>query len=65
MIDKVLKRIRFERFKRGLSQQFVAGELKISQSYYAKIESGKNTLTVKVLFRISEIFKIEPEELIK
>ena len=47
MIDKVLTRIRLERFRNGFSQQFVAGELKISQSYYAKIESGKNTLTVK------------------
>lgn len=65
MTEKVLKRIRLERFNNGFSQEYIANELKISQSFYARIESGKNTLTVETLIKLSKIFELQPEELLK
>ena len=65
MTEKVLKRIRLERFTSGFSQEFVANKLNISQSFYARIESGKNRLTVDFLIKLAEIFEIQPEDFFK
>jgi transcriptional regulator with XRE-family HTH domain len=65
MIGKVLNRIRFERFKNGFSQEYVANELKISQSFYSRVESGKNCLTLDLLLKLAALFGIPPEELLK
>lgn len=65
MIETVLKRIRLERFNKDFSQEYVANQLKISQSYYARIESGKNTLTVELLIKLAKLFNIPAEELLK
>lgn len=65
MVEKVLNRIRFERFKNGFSQEFVANELKISQSFYSRVESGKNNLTLDLLLKLAALFRIPPEELLK
>ena len=63
MIGKVLNRIRFERFKNGFSQEYVANELKISQSFYSRVESGKNSLKLDLLLKLAALFGIPPEEL--
>ena len=63
--DRKLKRIRLERFNSGFSQEFVANKLNISQSFYARIESGKNRLTVDFLIKLAEIFEIQPEDFFK
>ncbi|KQS52793.1 MAG: XRE family transcriptional regulator [Flavobacteriaceae bacterium] len=65
MIEKVLNRIKLERFKNGFSQEFVANELKISQSFYSRVESGKNSLTLDLLLKLAALFGIPPEELLK
>ena len=65
MTDQVLKRIRLERFNKDFSQEYVANQLKISQSFYARIESGKSKLTVDLLFKLAELFKVQTEELLK
>lgn len=65
MIETVLKRIRLERFNKDFSQEYVANQLKISQSFYASIESGKSKLTVDLLFKLAELLEVQTEELLK
>ncbi len=59
------KRIRTLRKQKGLSQEQVADSLHISQSTYARIESGESSSWSSYLEQISALFEIQPEELIK
>ncbi len=45
-----LKRIRLEK---GLTQEALAEKVKIHPTYVGKIESGKNNISIIMLFRIS------------
>ena len=59
------KKIRTLRKEKGLSQEQVADYLHVSQSTYARIESGESCSWASYLEPISELFDIQPEELIK
>jgi transcriptional regulator with XRE-family HTH domain len=50
---------------RELSQENVAFNLQISQSSYAKMESGQSKLSVDRLYQLASFFKISVEELLK
>ena len=45
--------------EKNYSQEYVASKLKISQSYYAKIESGKSEITIKQFIEIIDIVEID------
>src|SRR3989337_2469653 len=62
--NKVALNIRSCRETLGYSQDYMADALKISQSTYANIESGKTTLSLDRLIRISEIFETDIHDLI-
>jgi len=55
MVNKVLKRIRIVRTEKNLTQEYLAAKLKITQSYYGRIENGKTELTLKRMFEVLEI----------
>jgi len=58
------QRIRQERKKRGLSQEEFSGRSHLDRTYLARIETGKANPSMRVLFRISKIIKIELCELV-
>ena len=43
----------------GLSQQYMADQLHISQSYYCFIEKGARTLSAEMMIEIASILEIE------
>ena len=59
------KKIRTLRKEKGLSQEQVADHLHISQSTYARIESGESHSWASYIEPISTLFEIQPEELLK
>jgi transcriptional regulator with XRE-family HTH domain len=61
----VIRNIRKMRNDRELSQENVAFNLQISQSSYAKMESGQSKLSVDRLYQLASFFKISVEELLK
>ena len=61
----VLRNIRKMRIDRELSQENVAFNLKISQSTYAKMESGQSKLSIERLYQLAVFFNLPVEELLK
>ncbi|KFF04939.1 helix-turn-helix domain-containing protein [Flavobacterium reichenbachii] len=62
LIGNKLKKLRKNS---NLSQEEMAGFLDISQSAYARMESGESHSWANHILNICEIFKISPEELVK
>jgi transcriptional regulator with XRE-family HTH domain len=62
LIGNKLKKLRKNS---NLSQEEMAGFLDISQSAYARMESGESHSWANHILSICEIFKIAPEELVK
>jgi len=58
-MNKILKKRR----ELDFSQEYVAMELGISQKAYSDIENGKTKLKMDVLFKIVNIFKVNPSEI--
>lgn len=58
-------RIRQLRLNKGKTQEQLAEALKISQSAYARIESGSSNSWATHLLAISQYFEIKPEEIVK
>ena len=65
MTSRVIKNIRTIRIEKNYSQEYMSLELKISQSYYGRIENGKCKLDLKLLFRIADVLEINFENLFK
>lgn len=61
IIGKKLQALRKER---GFSQEQVADKLHISQSAYARIESGESHSWTSHILKICETYEITPEELV-
>lgn len=61
----VIRNIRKMRIDRELSQENVAFNLQISQSSYAKLESGQSKLSVDRLYQLAFFFKVSAEDLLK
>lgn len=53
------------RKNKKMSQEEVADYLHISQSAYARIESGESSSWATHILKIAKIFEINPEELLK
>ncbi|MFY8068779.1 MAG: helix-turn-helix domain-containing protein [Flavobacterium sp.] len=63
--DRVCAKIKKIRLEKNLTQEYVAEQLNISQSYYAKIENGKKELTLNLLFNISKVLNADTTFLVK
>ena len=57
-IDKIRKRLKLARMKKGFSQDYVGEQLRISQISYHKIENGKTTLKVSTLIQLANILGV-------
>ncbi|MDT8887415.1 helix-turn-helix domain-containing protein [Aquirufa regiilacus] len=64
-MNHVIRNIRKMRIDRELSQENVAFNLKISQSSYAKLESGQSRLSIDRLYQLAVYFNVPVEELLK
>ncbi|MBP6055706.1 MAG: helix-turn-helix transcriptional regulator, partial [Cytophagaceae bacterium] len=64
-MNHVIRNIRKMRIDRELSQENVAFNLKISQSSYAKLESGQSRLSIDRLYQLAIYFNVPVEELLK
>lgn len=60
MGQDILEIIRQQRKIKDYSQDYVASELNLSQSHYARIESGKSELMFSVFVKLIEILELEP-----
>ncbi len=58
-------KIRAYRKQKGWSQEHVADLLHLSQSAYARIESGESQSWSNHIEKICEVFDVTPEELVK
>lgn len=59
----IIEKIKELRYKKGLSQENMAHELKITQPAYAKIESNETSLSVERLISIAKILDTDPIDL--
>lgn len=55
-----LKHIRLEK---GLTQEMLAEKVGIHPTYVGKIESGKNNISVKMLFKVSRALGVKLPEI--
>src|SRR5690606_12786810 len=57
-MNNVGNKIRKTREERGLTQDFMAMELEVSQSNYGRLEKDDNRLTVPKLLKIAEVLEV-------
>ena len=55
-LGKALKNIRLEK---GMTQEFLAEKVGIHPTYVGKLESGKNNVSIKMLFKISRALGVK------
>jgi transcriptional regulator with XRE-family HTH domain len=56
--------IRIARVTKGLSQEYMADKLNVSQNTYSRIELGRTKLCTTRLLKIASILEITPEEIL-
>ncbi len=59
-----LRKLRYERLSRQITQEEVASALNISRSYYHKKETGKAKMTVDEFGKVVEVLGIPEAEII-
>tara|TARA_Y100001963_G_C6765339_1_gene441876 strand:- start:90 stop:296 length:207 start_codon:yes stop_codon:yes gene_type:complete len=58
------KNIRETRKTKGFSQENLALQAKIDRSYMGRIERGEANITVDLLYKLSEVIKVNPHDLL-
>lgn len=61
--EYVGKAIRERRNELKLSQQSVANRIGISRGAYSQYETGKNTITMEIWFKIAEVLELDPNDI--
>lgn len=61
---KIGKKLRELRNEKGYSQDSLAHELNIGQSYYSKIESDHQSPSPEIIEKLAAFYDIAPQELI-
>jgi transcriptional regulator with XRE-family HTH domain len=59
MDNTINEKIRLLRLERSFSQEYVASQLELSQSYYGRIENGKRTISLDCLMKILSILDVD------
>lgn len=59
------RRIQRIRQKKGITQERLAEELKISITHLAMVETGKSTPSLKLVYKIADTLDVKVEELFK
>lgn len=63
--EKLAQNLRLYRKKAGLTQIQLCVQMDVTEEYISKIERGIRTPSLKRLFKIADILKIEPYLLLK
>lgn len=63
MLESLLIKITVKRLEKKFSQNYMASQLNISQSFYNKIENGKTELSAKNLLKIAILLDIDKIEI--
>ena len=59
-MDKTInEKIRLLRLEKNYTQEYVAAQLELSQSYYGRIENGKRTISVDCLMKILSVLDVD------
>jgi transcriptional regulator with XRE-family HTH domain len=53
------------RHAKGLSQDDLAYEAKVSRSYLSQLEKGEFYASLKILGKLADVLRVEPAELLK
>ncbi len=64
-MDKLSKRIRIERERRGLSQQQLADKAGISRGYLARLETARQDPTVGTVEKVARALRIKLADLFR
>lgn len=59
MDKKINEKIRLLRLEKNYSQEYVAAQLELSQSYYGRIENGKRTISIDCLMKILSVLDVD------
>jgi len=59
----IYRNIRKIRIEKNFTQEYMAEEMSISQTYYSKIERGEKDITLSQIVKITKIFNIDTETL--
>lgn len=59
MSTTVSEKIRLLRLEKNYTQEYVAAQLELSQSYYGRIENGKRTISVDCLMKILSVLDVD------
>ena len=57
--------IRKIRLEKGLSQHYMAEQMRVTAKTFARLERGEGKLTIENLIRIAEILEVSPYHLIR
>ena len=61
--EYVGRAIRERRNELKLSQQSVANKIGISRGAYSQYETGKNTITMEIWFKLADVLDIDPNDI--
>lgn len=61
---KTGNKIRQKRMEKGLSQNYIALQIGVSEKTYRRIENGESPLDIERLKSIADVLQVEPLELI-
>lgn len=57
--NEIGRRLKALRLNRGLSQEEVACEVKMSRDHLSNIENGKYPLNIKTLYKLAEFYNVD------
>ncbi len=59
ILSKLGEKLKYIRKSKGLTQEQLSEKLNIHPTYVGKIESGKNNISIVLLFKISRALKVK------
>ena len=62
ILERLGARLKFIRKEKGFTQEVLAEKVKIHPTYVGKLESGKNNLSVLMLYKISRALNVKLSE---
>jgi transcriptional regulator with XRE-family HTH domain len=63
-VAELMRRIRQRREQLNYSQEYVAGQLHLTQKGYSKLELNKTKLCLEEFLRLCEVLETSPEDLL-
>ena len=64
MNDAIAKNIRKHRELKGFSQEYMAHQLNVNQSTYAKMENSSTKITIDKLFSVAKLLEADVSEIL-